>query len=42
MSTAWTRRADRTHFHLRLIAWAIRRSERRDVAVTQVFQKLAA
>ena len=41
MDAIWNR-ADRPHFHLRLIAWAMRRCERRDRAVSQVFKRFAA
>ncbi len=42
MDAIWARGADRPHFHLRLIAWAMRRCECRDRLVSQAFRKLAA
>ena len=38
----WFRGSDRPHFHLRLIAWATRRCERREGTVAYLFRKLAA
>lgn len=38
----WFRSDDRPHFHLRLIAWATRRCERREGPLTSLYKKLAA